>query len=161
MSELVTRVEDRSVFVSWSLDGAFGSEVRERIESGLELSFDFTVELKRSRSRLPDKTVAEREVTVSVRYSNLTKMYTLSRRVDGTVTDQDVTERRNAMIEWMTAFKDLELFEPRDLDGSGSYYVKLQAKLSDRFFLMFWPSDVKTDWVQSQPFVVELPEGEP
>ena len=145
--------------VSWALEGAFPPELRERIDSGIELEFVFLAELRRKRRRFFDDEVSQREVSVSVRYSNLTKMYRLARRVDGTVTEQDLTERENEMLSWMTAFHDVELFDQRDLERPGTYYVKLKGKLLDRYRLLFIPSDLETDWARSDSW--EVPDSAP
>jgi hypothetical protein len=146
---LVVRPSDGVLLLSLELSDAFPEEIRSRIRSGLEVSFEYTVKLRRVRRGFMDKTVSERYVGVSVQYSNLTKMYKMTRRVDGTVIDTDVTERADRALEWMTRLVDLPLFEQRDFDGSGTYYVKIQVELLNRFRMLFVPWDLESPWTES------------
>jgi len=149
----------KAMELSWVLEGAFPDEVREQIQSGDELRFTCTVQLRRKRSFL-DKLVASREVTLTVRFSNLTKMYSLTRSIDGTVTDQDVTERAGDMLTWMSRFKDPALFDSGDLDESGTYYLKVKAKLLERPHLLLIPGSLETGWAEVPPFAIRIDRGE-
>ena len=105
-----------------------------------------------------DKTVSERDIVVSVQFSSLTKMFKVARRIDGAVTDYDVTDREAVMRDWMTRFDGLILFDDRDLTQSGLYYVRAKAKLLSKFRMLVIPSDLDTDWIESEKFRVVAPE---
>ena len=147
--------EGEGLKLSLRLENGFTPEIQERILSGLEVPFEYTVRLRRKRGGLTDKSVSERFVLVTVQYSNLTKMYTLTRSIDGTVIDADVTERAEAMRSWMAEFKGLKLFDARDIEERGRYYVRVKAKLLGRSKMLFIPWDLETPWIESGPVIIE------
>jgi len=155
IAQIETEVDGDGIRVAARLVDAFPREVEQRLESGLEISFEYKVRLRRRRRRIPDRTVSERYVVVTTQYSSLTRMFKLSRRVDGTVIDSDLTERAEVMRDWMTRLDHLLLFEPRDYDSPGQYYVSVKTKLQRRFELLFIPADVETPWAESERFVVD------
>jgi hypothetical protein len=141
--------------VSLRLVDAFSDEVEGRLQSGLEVAFEYTLRLRRKRGGFGDKTVSERYVVVAAQYSNLTKMFKVTRRIDGTVTDSDVTDDPEVMKEWMTRLEGLPLFDGRDFDRSGTYYLRVKAKLMHGFRMLFIPWDVETDWSESPAIRVD------
>ena len=56
-------------------------------------------------------------------------------------------------------FEDVQLFGERDFTNPGSYYVKVKARLRDRYRLLLIPSHVKTEWLESEAFEVEAPDS--
>jgi hypothetical protein len=147
--DLVVSRTEEGLSVTLRLADAFPPEIQNRIQSGLEVAFQYTVRLRRKRGGF-DKTVADREVVVSVQYSNLTKMYKVTRRIDGAVIDADVIDRPDAVRAWMTEISQLQLFGGRDLAGSGTYYVRVKASLLSRFKMLFIPWDLEAGWVEAQ-----------
>ena len=123
------------------------------------IEFEHTLRLKRHRRRFLDKTVSERYIAVTAQYSKLTKMYKLTRRIDGTVTASELTDREERMRDWMTAVDPVLLFDQRDLASSGTYYVRVRTKLHRRFKLLFVPADIETDWAESRRFRIARSGG--
>ena len=140
--------------LSAHLEGAFPEEIQGRIRSGLEVSFEYTVRLRRRRSRIMDKTVSERYVVTSVQYSNLTKMYKVTRTIDGAVVASDVTDRPDLMRTWMTSLDHVPLFDERDTETPGTYYARIRAKLLGRFAMLVIPWDLETGWAETEPMPI-------
>ena len=141
--------------VSFRLAGDLPPEIEARLRSGVEVSFEFTVALKRRRSGLPDKTVSERYVTAFARLKTVTRMYQVSRSLDGTVVDLDETDDRATVNRWLTAFDRLKLFDGRDLDGPGLYYVRVRAKLLASVKALVIPWGLDTSWAETERVRVE------
>lgn len=162
-SAVVERVDvsvlSSKVFVSVHLTGELPSDVEERLAAGQDTAFEYLVQLRRSRKNFADKTVFERYVVVTARYNSLTRMYSLSRRVDGTVVDSELTDRESVMRQWMVELLELGLFDVADFEAAGSHYVRVKVKLQSRYKLLFVPADVETEWRESERF--EPPPGQP
>ena len=102
------------------------------------------------RNGFLDKKLSERYVLVSVKFNNLTKMYRVSRQVDGTVLEDDLMDDREAVTRWLSEVERLKLFDSRDVSGSGRYYVKVKAKLDSRVKALVIPWNLETAWGESE-----------
>lgn len=159
LSRLEVQRETGRLVVSAEVADAFDEPIERRLDAGLEVTFEFIVQLRRKRSSFFDKTVVERYVVVTARYSNLTKMYKLTRRVDGAVLGTELTDRADVMQRWMTRFDDLVLFDGRDLQHRGTLYVRAKVKLLRRVRLLFVPADIETPWIEGER--MRFDRGEP
>jgi len=154
IQEASSELSGGTLQVSLLLEGAFSADIEERLEAGLEVGFEYQVRLRRRRRRFIDKTVSERRVMVTAQFSNLTRMYKLTRQIDATVVATDLTDRREDMRHWMTQLEALEMFGGRDLERPGEYYVSARVKLLRRFRLLFLPADVQTEWRETESIVL-------
>jgi hypothetical protein len=152
-----TELAGDTLFVSWKLTGAFTQDVVDRLKSGMELQFKFILRLNRFRDNFADKKVSEKTLIASVRYSNLTRSFFLVRILEGTVIENDVVEQEETMKQWLTVFDRVEVFNYRDLNVTGTYYVRLKAELMNKNFLLFFPYSRGTKWVNSDKFEFRVP----
>jgi hypothetical protein len=152
ITDVRTELAGDTLFASWRLTGAFTEDVVDRIKSGMELQFKFILRLNRVRDNFVDKKISEKTLITSVRYSNLTRSFFLVRILEGTVIENDVVEQEEAMIQWLTVFDRVEVFNYRDLTVPGTYYVRLRAELTNKNFLLFFPWSRGTKWTNSEKF---------
>ena len=89
---LTTLMRDGQVLVSFELAGAFTDDVRSTIESGLQMTFQYDVQLKREAAFWPDSTIASATLATTVRFDNLTEQYNVVRTLDGRVEDTMVVD---------------------------------------------------------------------
>ena len=138
---VVPLVREGHVLVSCELADGYTDEVREVIQSGLQTTFSYTVEL---RVRVPawvDKTLASAVVSTSVEFDNLTRQHTVSRLLDGRVQESRVIEDEAQVRKLLTTFDRLPLFRTAKLEPNREYYVLVRARARPRNGAMFWPWD--------------------
>lgn len=155
------RVDDE-ILVSFKLAGVFDDETLERLDSGIELTFEHKITLqgKRVFPLLPRKALGRTLVVMSVRYDSLTRRYEMLRTVVGKDWPSDRAapdriERRSAssreeMEDWMTSLADIALPYP-DREPDFRLRVRVHTDLGLRFVLLFfpWPQSVNAEaWVQ-------------
>ena len=131
---------DGEVLVSFKLDEALTDEIRSKIQSGLNVKFNYKVELRRSSAAWFDRTIASAVVTASVKYDTLTRQYHYSRAVDGRMELADVTPRED--VAWGVLTRDfvrLSLFRSTSLEPNTEYYVRVRANASPRSASFVWP----------------------
>jgi hypothetical protein len=131
---------DGRVLVSFKLADAFTDEIRAAIHSGLTISFVYRVDLKRSSALWLDATLASAEVIATVRYDNLTRIYHVTRMLDGRIERAQTTEREEDARAWLTAdFDKLPLFSSATLEANSEYYVRVRAHTTPRNASFVWP----------------------
>lgn len=129
------------VYVSFRLSDGFTDEVADAIHSGLTLTFNYDVDLKRSAAVWFDRTIASAAVSASVKYDTLTRKYSVTRAYDGRIESADTTENEDAVRGWLTNFDRLPLFSTAGLEVNAEYYLRVRARTSPRTVLFFWPWD--------------------
>jgi hypothetical protein len=150
IEELVPLVRSDGVFVSFRAGDAFSDDIERAIESGLEVSFRYNVDLRRPRGIWPDGQIARRVIAATVSYDNLTKRYKLTREIDGKIDRTEVSADAEAMRRFMTTFESLRLFELSELEPNDSYYVRVKGVMRERNLLLLIPWDVGTGWRQAR-----------
>jgi hypothetical protein len=151
IEDLVPVVRNDGIYVSFRVTQGFDDDIEHAIETGLEVTFRYNVELKRNRGIWFDSTVARREIRATVAYDNLTKRYKLTREVDGKIDATEIVPDVDAMRRFMTSFESLRLFDLADLAPNESYYVRVRGILRERTLLLLIPWDLSTGWEEA-PF---------
>ena len=132
-------VRDGSVIVSFELSNAFSDEVRTAIHSGLEITFVYGVELKRSSTLWLDRTISATTITAGVRFDNLTRKYHVTRKADGRIDAVEVLDREEDVRALLTSFDRLPLFSSAALEPNGEYYLRVRAHTTPRNATFVWP----------------------
>jgi len=148
MVALRTDTTDHDLYASFTLNDAFSDEVREKIASGLPVTFTFYLEVARRRPLWFDRTLLHKTVTTTVTYDTLTHQYSLSKKVNDEVTESSVAVNEADMMRWMTNLERVRLADPTTLGGADddSLYIRVKSRLQKRFILFFIPWDVETGW---------------
>jgi hypothetical protein len=121
-------VRDNRVVVSVELADAYTDEVREAISSGLRTTFTYDVELRMVVPVWVDRTIATTTVAISDQYDNLTRRHSLSRTIDGRVTDTVVTSDEAVVRKWLTTLDGVPVCGTSKLDSARDYYVRISAQ---------------------------------
>jgi len=148
---VVTNTLDHLI-VYFSVNDCFTVDMNRAIESGIETTFTFYIRLYKKRDYWWDSKVADREISHSIKYDNLKKIYEvkLSEQNDDVITMKDFDEARRLMAEVIAA----KVIALRDLKKGEHYQLKMMAQLNKIrlplylhyvfFFLSLW--DFETDW---------------
>lgn len=138
---VVPLVRDGHVLVSCELADGFTDEVRAVIQSGLQTTFTYRIELRLKVPAWVDRTVASAVVSATVEYDNLTRRHTVTRTLDGRVEESRVLESEAEVRKWLTAFDRLPIFNTSTLEPNREYYLLVSAKARPRNAPSFWPWD--------------------
>ncbi|GMR24567.1 MAG: hypothetical protein BMS9Abin37_3127 [Acidobacteriota bacterium] len=144
--ELVPVIRSEGILVSFRVEDAFDEEILQAIESGLEVSFRYNVELRQVRRAWLDKKTASRQIQNTVAYDNLTKRYSLTREIDGEIDATELVDNPDAMRRFMTSFESLLLFDVSFMEPNEEYYLRMNGVMRDRNLLLLIPWDVGADW---------------
>ena len=140
--EVTPLPRDGQVLVSFKLGEAFTEEVDAAVHSGLTVSFVYKVDLRRGASGWFDRTLASTVVTATVRYDNLTRMYRITRMLDGRMERAETTASKEVVRDWLTTnFDRLPLFRTVPLQPNSEYYIRVRAHTTPRNAAFLWPWD--------------------
>jgi hypothetical protein len=148
---VVTNTRDH-LLVYFSVNDCFTAEMNRAIESGIETTFTFYIRLYGKRDYWWDMKLADREISHSIKYDNLKKIYEvrLSEQNNKVINVKDFDEARRLMADVVAA----KVIALRELKKGGHYQLKMMAQLDKIrlplylhyvfFFLSLW--DFETDW---------------
>jgi len=144
--ELVPVIRGEGILVSFRVEEAFDEDIVQAIETGLEVSFRYHVELRRVRRGWFDEKTASRLIQTTVVYDNLTKRYSLTREIDGEIDATKLVDNPDAMRRFMTSFESLLLFDVSFMEPNEEFYLRANGVMRDRNVLLLIPWDVGADW---------------
>jgi hypothetical protein len=134
---------DGRVYVSCTFAATTLDELGEAIHAGLATSITYDVDLRRPLWWF-DRTLASSTVVASVKHDTLTGRYELNRSIDGRNEDTLVTDDRNTVKKFLTAFAKLPLFGTADLEANVEYVVRLRVRTRPRVTWFVWPWESST-----------------
>jgi hypothetical protein len=142
---------DGKVWVSFTHGKAFNDDMQAALRAGMATSVTYEVELRRLVPVWFDETVATATVVATAQYDTLTRLYQLSRTVDGRAQDQKVTSDEEVVRQWVASSGPdrLPLFATAGLEPNGEYYIKVRARTRPRlswFFLLPFDRGVATGY---------------
>ena len=136
---VIPLVRADQVLVAFELKDGFSPEVRAAIHSGLKTTFTYVVDLRVEASLWLDRTIATAVVSNSVEYDNLTRAYSMERRVDGRVEVAKNTDDEDEVLQWMTNVTRRPLFQTSVLQPNREYYVRVTASARPSNGSILWP----------------------
>jgi hypothetical protein len=137
--EVSTLAREDYLLVSLELPDAYSADVQEAVESGLETTFSFDVELRRAVAYWPDETVDRSTISASVSLDGLTGRYRVVRIVNGELDDVRVVDQEGAARELVTTLERLPLFRTRELETNSDYGVRVRVDRQPRMSWFRWP----------------------
>jgi hypothetical protein len=152
LSNLIVTNTSNDLLVYLNVEGAFRDQTVNAIISGVPASFSFFIKLYQKRSMWFDKTIADIEISNSIKYNNLKKEFVVERSWEnGRIrTAQSLQEAQKLMSD----VDGLKIIQLNKLEKGKQYQVKAKAKLSKLtlpfylhyvfFFVSLW--DFETDW---------------
>jgi len=148
---VVTNTRDH-LLIYFKVNNCFTPEMNNAIESGIETTFTFFVQLNEKRDLIWDKKIADLEVNHSIKYDSLKKTYSVKFSEDNNrdVTVRSFEEAKKLMAEIVA----LKVVPMHQLKKGKRYQLQMMAQLDKIklpfylhyvfFFLSLW--DFKTDW---------------
>lgn len=127
------------VFASFSAPSAFGDDIKRVLQSGLPVTFKYTVDLLRPSWMWFDPTLASVTVGASATFDNLTGQYQVSRLQNGAVVKSDRLTQEAEVRAALTAFDRVPLDPRVALQPNADYYLRVRLRTQPRLSFSLWP----------------------
>jgi hypothetical protein len=125
------------VLVSFTAVDEWTIEMRENLQFGQPVTFDYRVELRRPAT-LWDKVMAETNVRADAKFDTLTGKYQVSRQRDGRMVKSEKRDQENEVRDWLTIFEPIELLPASPLKANTDYYVQVRLLKFPRRGVSLW-----------------------
>ena len=137
--------EEKRLTVRGRVTGIEPEDLRQALESGETLIFDYHVELRRERGIWFDEFVEEFHYQKKLSFDTLTRQYFARSEVDGTDGEAIIHEDLAHAVQWLTALDRWEI--PTGLVlRDGKTYIRGRVVLRRRKLLLVIPWETATPW---------------
>jgi hypothetical protein len=152
LSDVVVTNTHEHLLVYFTVNDSFTPEMKKAVESGIETTFTFIVELSEKRTYWWDREITRIKVRHSIKYDNLKRRYLVQVSENGgePVSFNDLEEA----MKLMTHVAALKVTSLGKLKRGTYYQLRMMAELDKielpfylhyvLFFISMW--DFKTDW---------------
>jgi uncharacterized protein DUF4390 len=156
--DLSPQYREENLVVSVRLADGLSAETLEEIDSGIETTFEYRIQISRKRTGWPDDVLIRRDVECLVRRDSLTRQYTLTRRVDGELMERRVGADADAMRAFLTLLQEMPVARRSEIPGAVDLEVRVRCDLGLvwRFYLIPWR--MTTGWAKAPLPVAQDPE---
>ncbi len=145
-------VEGDQVLVSFRLDGGIDRSLLERIDTGLPTQIVYELELARDRKRWYDQGLERNTLEITAMYDAVARETNLHFRLGGELIESKTVRDRPALLDALRKIERVPVFRTRGLTPGVRYLVLARAILGSRMVLAIIPTDVRTDWAESNKF---------
>jgi hypothetical protein len=148
-------VTEGRVLASFTAADAWSIEVRENLQFGQVVTFDYYVDLKRPSTLWLDRTVAGTNVKAEAKFDTLTGKYVVTRHRDGRIVRSEKRDQESDVREWLTVFERVELEPESPLKANTDYYIQVRLLKYPRRDVSLWsilPGGSEDSSGRSSPF---------
>ncbi|MCP4350195.1 MAG: DUF4390 domain-containing protein [Desulfobacterales bacterium] len=148
----ITNLNGNLVVYSLNIEGAFTTEMKKAVLSGVPTTFSYLVTLHRVRSLWADKEIANIKVTHTIEYNSMKKEFVVKRSWENY--KPEVVQSFEEARKLMTEIDNLKIVPLNKLEKGKKYQVRAKAELSKMtlplylhyvlFFVSLW--DFETEW---------------
>lgn len=132
-------VTDGRVLVSVVARDSWTLGMREVLQAGQQIRFEYEIELKRPAPFwFFDSTLARTRVNSIARLDTLTGAYLLTRLRDDRVVRSERRSEEADVREWLTTIEQIELDPVTPLEPNQEYYVRVRMNRSPRRNVSLW-----------------------
>jgi len=149
--DLTVSLDGRRVLASFHLENGFGTELRERIESGLPSGFVFRFKLYRDHKKWFDRQLESAALEVVGIYNAVTREYLVNYKQDGRLIESRIVRDLRELEAAMTEFENLSIFTLGEIPADWRLLIRVRADLGMGSFL-FFPTTISTEQVESRKF---------
>ena len=132
-------VAEGRVLASFSAPSAFSEDARAVMQSGLLLTFTYTLELRRPATIWLDRTMAIATVAAQVKFDTLTRLHQVTKQTGATVVWSERTPDEAQARTWMTTFERVPLDVTEPLEPNADYYVRVRLHATPKRTFSIWP----------------------
>jgi len=137
--------QDKNLVVRCRLAGVDGTTLRQALESGETVLFDYQVELRRERDIWFDEFVEEYHYQKKLSFDTLTRQYFATSEIGSARAETIIMDNPDQAVGWLTS---LERWEIPVLLGNKDTksYIRSRVVLRRRKLLLVIPFETSTAW---------------
>lgn len=135
------------IYASMRVRGAYSAALRDMLQSGVPVSFRYTIHVSQPRAWWLDRRIMKKQIETRAKLDVLSREYRLSRSMDGLVLEARSTTDGADVMDHLSRLARVKIAGPDRLEPSIPHLVRARAKVGDEFVLYVVPAAIQTAWV--------------
>ena len=125
-------VSNGNVLASFNASEHWTANLREQLQTGQLVTFDYQAELRRPATLWPDQVLARTSIAAAAKLDTLIGGYTVSRQRDGRMVRKEKVSQETEVRDWLTVVDGIQFEPDSPLKINNEYYVLVQLDITPR-----------------------------
>jgi len=120
------------VLARFSAPDHWTAALREQLQTGTPVTFNYVAKLVRPAALLPDSVLARTNIVAAAKLDTLIGGYTVSRQRDGTIVRVERVTQEAEVRDWLTTVDQFQFDPESPLKVNAEYYVYVELVITPR-----------------------------
>ena len=131
-------VSDGKVLARFVAGDYWTASVREQLQKGALVTFEYQAELRRPATLWPDAVLGRTSVSSAAKLDTLIGGYTVTRNRDGKVARVERVSQETEVRDWLTIIDSIQFDPESPLKINNEYYVYVRLIITPRRDVSLW-----------------------
>ena len=132
------KTSDGRVLASFTAGEHWTPTVREQLQTGNAVTFDYQAELRRPSTLWFDDVLARTSVTLAAKLDTLIGGFKVTRQRDGKIVRVESVQQENDVRDWLTVVDQIQFDPQSPLKVNSEYYVYVRLIITPRRDVSLW-----------------------
>ena len=112
--------------------------LREQLQTGTPVTFDYQAELRRAAFLWPDAVLARTSITSAAKLDTLIGGYTVTRQRNGSIVRVESVSQESEVRDWLTIIESVPFDPDSPLKVNSEYYLDVRLIITPRKDVSLW-----------------------
>jgi len=131
-------VREGHVLASFTASEHWTASLREQLQTGTLVTFNYAAELRRPATFLPDSVLARTNIAVAAKLDTLIGGYTVTRQRDRQIIRAERVKQETEARDWLTVIDQIQFDPESPLKINAEYYVYVELVITPRRDVSLW-----------------------
>lgn len=125
-------VTEGRVVARFTASDHWTASVREQLQTGNLVTFDYTAQLRRPATLWPDAVLARTSIAAAAKLDTLIGGYTVTRQRNGNIIKAERVKEETEVRDWLTVIDQIQFDPDSPLKINSEYYVYVELVITPR-----------------------------
>jgi hypothetical protein len=131
-------VAEGRVGARFSASDHWTPSLREQLQTGQLVTFDYMAELRRPATLWPDAVLARTSIAAAAKLDTLIGGYTVTRQLNGKIVRAERVSQETEARDWLTIVDQIQFDPESPLKINNEYYIYVQLVITPRRDVSLW-----------------------
>jgi len=136
--KVTAKVNDGRVLASFFAGEHWTAGLREQLQTGQLVTFDYSASLRRPATLFPDTVLARTSIAAAAKLDTLIGGYTVTRQRNGQIVRAERVSQETDVRDWLTVIDQIQFDPDSPLKINSEYYVYVELVITPRRDVSLW-----------------------
>ena len=130
--KVTPHVRDGQVFARFAATEHWSANIKEQLQAGQTVTFDYLAELRRPAFLWPDAVLARTTMTSAAKFDTLIGGYTVTRQRNGNIVKVERVSQESDARDWLTVIDQVPFDPDSPLKVNNEYYIYVRLFITPK-----------------------------